>query len=283
MQDDRYTIRTMTRPELEFALNLATQEGWNPGLQDAECFWAADPNGFWVGLWEGQPIACISAVAYGTEFGFIGLYIVRPEFRGRGLGWQLWQRAIAYLEERNIGLDGVLAQQANYQKSGFQLVYRNIRYQGLGQGSSAIHSSIVPLSRVPFATLQAYDDRHFPAPRPAFLRAWVDQPGTLALGFVESDLLLGYGVLRPCQQGFKVAPLFANDATIAEALLVSLVSHIPERSPFVLDVPEVNLAALELAQNYHLEMVFETARMYTQGSPNLPLDHIFGITTFELG
>jgi hypothetical protein len=30
-----------------------------------------------------------------------------------------------------IGLDGVVAQQGNYLKSGFQLAYRNIRYQGV--------------------------------------------------------------------------------------------------------------------------------------------------------
>jgi hypothetical protein len=29
--------------------------------------------------------------------------------------------------------------------------------------------------------------------------------------------------------------------------------------------------------------VFETARMYRNGDPGLPVERIFGITTFELG
>ncbi len=56
---------------------------------------------------------------------------------------------------RTIGLDGVLAQQENYRKSGFQLAYRNIRYcgtfTGVYAGSTAGSRSalfIVPISSV---------------------------------------------------------------------------------------------------------------------------------------
>ena len=84
MTDNTYTIRTMARPEVDLAIEWAAQEGWNPGLHDADCFYAADPSGYFVGLMDDEPIACISAVSYGETFGFIGFYIVRPEFRGRG-------------------------------------------------------------------------------------------------------------------------------------------------------------------------------------------------------
>lgn len=35
-------VRTMRREELAFAVDLAAREGWNPGVHDAECFFAAD-------------------------------------------------------------------------------------------------------------------------------------------------------------------------------------------------------------------------------------------------
>ena len=121
-------IRNVAAQEMQLLANWAAAEGWNPGLHDAECFFAADPQGFFIGEVAGSPVGCISAVAYGQEFGFIGFYIVRPEFRGKGYGIQLWQAAMRYLGPRNIGLDGVVAQQANYQQSGFRLAYRNIRF-----------------------------------------------------------------------------------------------------------------------------------------------------------
>ncbi len=78
-----YEIRTMTRPEFDTAIEWAAAEGWNPGLHDAATFHGADPDGFLVGLIDGEPIASIFAVKYGATFAFIGGYIVKPEWRGR--------------------------------------------------------------------------------------------------------------------------------------------------------------------------------------------------------
>ena len=118
-----YVIRPMRREELDIAVDWAALEGWNPGLGDAEAFYAADPGGFWIGLLDGEPIASISAVAYDDAFAFVGFYIVLPEFRGRGFGLAIWQQALARVQGRNIGLDGVPAQQANHERSGFSLAY----------------------------------------------------------------------------------------------------------------------------------------------------------------
>src|SRR4051794_27818590 len=126
---DDFQIRTMRREDLAFAIDMAAREGWNPGLHDAECFHATDPHGFLIGELAGDPVGCISAVSYAGRYGFIGLYIVRPEFRGQRYGWRLWQAAIARLRGHNIGLDGVVAQQGNYAKSGFRLAYRHVRYR----------------------------------------------------------------------------------------------------------------------------------------------------------
>src|SRR6188472_1428900 len=100
-----YRIRTMTESEVALAIDWAAAEGWNPGWHDAQCFRAADPDGFLVGLLGDEPIATISVVRYGTAFGFLGLYIVKPEHRGRGHGLALWEAGIAFLGKRAIGLD----------------------------------------------------------------------------------------------------------------------------------------------------------------------------------
>ena len=126
-----YTIRIATRREVDIALDWAAEEGWNPGLHDADCYYSADPNGFLIGFLGDEPIATISAIKYGNSFGFIGFYIVKPAYRGKGYGIRIWNAALKHLEGRNIGLDGVVAQQEDYKRSGFQLAYRNLRYQGI--------------------------------------------------------------------------------------------------------------------------------------------------------
>jgi GNAT superfamily N-acetyltransferase len=283
MPTDRMEIRQMHRRELEMALDWAAAEGWNPGWHDAACFHAADPGGFLVGLVGGEPVASIFAVKYGASFAFIGGYIVTPAMRGRGYGRLLWEAAMARLAGRSVGLDGVVAQQANYARSGFKLAYRNIRFEGAGSGQPVAIDPIVPLSALDLGRVCAYDRALFPDQRAAFLECWIGQPRHVAIGAMQGSALAGYAVLRPCRNGFKIGPLFADTPALAEALFDSLQGQVARDVPLYLDVPEPNPAATRLAAARQMRPCFETARMYTGTEPALDLARQFGITTFELG
>jgi ribosomal protein S18 acetylase RimI-like enzyme len=280
-----YHIRRMNRDELDIAIAWAAQEGWNPGLFDADSFFDTDPNGFFMGFEGDEPVSSISAVAYDDRFGFIGFYIVKPKYRGKGYGYQLWQDAMKYLSTQNIGLDGVLAQQENYKQSGFVLAYRNIRYEGKGEGADvrSLGKNIQMLSELPFEQFLSYDRQIFPANRPVFLKQWIEQPESLAIGYVENNTLYGYGMVRKCQTGYKVGPLFADSPTIATTLFETMRQFVGNGVPIFLDVPEVNKEAMALAERYGMKPMFETARMYTKQAPDVPMSKVFGVTTFELG
>ncbi|UIP30688.1 GNAT family N-acetyltransferase [Photobacterium sp. TLY01] len=283
MDSKHYKIRTMKPDEVSLAVEWAAQEGWNPGLHDAETYYAADKHGFLIGVLDDEPIATISAIRYDASFGFIGFYIVKPEYRGQGYGMQLWHAALAHLEGCNIGLDGVVEQQDNYQKSGFQLAYSNLRYEGVSGGESPDDHAIVSLKALPFETVAAYDQRFFPAHRPVFFKHWITQPDSHALGILENGMLAGIGVIRQCRNGYKIGPLYAENADLAERLFVALKSEVAPSQPIFLDVPEVNPAAVALAEKYGMTVSFGTARMYTGEHPELPFNQLFGVTSFEIG
>jgi len=274
-------VRAAGADGLAMMLDWAAAEGWNPGLRDAVPFLAADPEGFLIGEIEGEPVGCISVVRYAGDFGFLGFYIVRPQHRGRGLGLALWNAGMKRLEGRTVGLDGVVAQQPNYRKSGFVYAHANIRYGGqaaLGRSDSA---GIVPLDRVPWREVAALDRLCFPAPRDRFLHGWVEQPGTRALAAIDGGRLAGYGAIRPCREGRKIGPLVAHDPAVAERLFRALCAG--GEGPVFLDVPAPNAEAARLATASGLAPSFETARMYRGPSPTLSLGAVYGITTFELG
>jgi GNAT superfamily N-acetyltransferase len=279
------TIRPMAAHEVELMAHWAAAEGWNPGLGDAACFHATDPGGFFLGLIDDRPSAMISAVRYGPRFGFVGFYIVQPPMRGRGYGLELWRTAMDYLGARNAGLDGVLAQQANYERSGFVLAHRNIRFEGrVGEASDNLPSSrLLELSKLPFEKLLDYDAELFGTERPRFLRNWIAQPGALGIGALENGSLVGYGMRRPCREGFKIGPLFADREEVARDLFKRLGAGDQAGAPLFLDVPEPNAAARALAEEHSMRPVFQTVRMYNRRDPKLPLSRIFGITSFELG
>ncbi len=223
---------------------------------------------------------------YGQSFGFIGFYICRPEFRGKGHGMEVWNAGMERLSGRTIGLDGVVAQQANYAKSGFVLAHRNIRFGGLATASETSDPRLVEVGFTrPVGLAGAiigYDRDFFPATRERFMRAWLSPAGRRTLAFIENNQLLGYGCVRPCQTGARVGPLFADTPAIAERIFGALTSRL-RGMPIFLDVPEPNSEAVTLAKRHGLEPVFETARMYSGDTPALPLDRMYGITTLELG
>ena len=275
-------IRTMRPDEIAIAVEWAAAEGWNPGLADAACFATVDVDGFLIGELDGAPAATVSCVNYGASFAFLGFYIVREDVRGRGYGLRIWNAAIAHAGQRVIGLDGVVAQQQNYGKSGFRLAYANVRYGGAVAAPDAQRADLIALNDVPLATVAADDATVFPAPRSAFLRAWIGAPGHVGRALVREGRLAAWGVIRPCRKGRKIGPLVADDRAAAEAVLSALLASTGGGEIF-LDVPSVNRDAVALAQDFGLAPVFETARMYTGAIPPLRTERVFGVTTFELG
>ncbi len=276
-------IGPMTRAEFGTTLDWAAAEGWNPGLADGDPFYNADPAGFIRAAQNGKVVASISAVRYGTNYGFVGFYICDPAHRGRGFGWQTWEAGLSHLNGRTVGLDGVLAQIANYEKSGFVLAHRNVRYSGTVNGAAPDDSRLQPIDAALAERVIAYDAPFFPAPRASFVADWVT-PGPTRHGFacITADGITGYGVIRQCRVGYKIGPLFADDAATADLLFCALAAT-ADGATISLDPPEPNAAAMALAERHGLAPVFETARMYRGPAPELPLHRTFGITTFELG
>lgn len=285
-----YVIRPLRLDEVQTAVEWAAGEGWNPGAADAGCFMTVDSEGFWGGFLDDKLIASISVVNYDEAFAFLGFYIVRPEHRGQGYGLRLWQRAVQHGAGRNIGLDGVVDQQQNYRKSGFELAYRNIRHGGrIDHALTALDlgtTEAIQQASDASDALLALDSSLFPAPRTAFVRAWLDAPGHVSYAAIRRDKPVGYATVRPCRTGYKIGPLFAPDIATAKALTHAALSAVPDEnrnSDVFLDTPEPNSQAVALASSLGLDPVFETARMYTGPAPELDLSRIFGVTTFELG
>src|SRR2546429_8289789 len=173
---DALSIRTMRPDEISLAVDWAAAEGWNPGLSDASCFASVDPEGFLIAELDGLPAATVSCINYGASFSFLGFYIVRPDLRGKGYGLRIWNAAIAHAGPRVIGLDGVVAQQDNYRKSGFALAYANVRYGGTVAAPAAAQVDVIALSEGPFAAAEMDDATVFSARRAAFPRAWIGAP-----------------------------------------------------------------------------------------------------------
>ncbi len=256
----------------------AADEGWNPGRDDRFAFLSADPQGFLMGRVGGVPAACISVVRYEAGHGFLGFYIAREPFRGKGFGLQIWQAGMRRMAGRNVGLDGVVERQADYRASGFTTAWSNVRFAGVPAPQEALPDvQLVDARSLPFDAVAAYDRRFFPAARDSFLACWLSLPDRQAIAAVRDGQIAGLGVARPSETEYRVGPLYGESPQIVALIL----SRLP--APLTIDVPDINPAAIKLVTRQGMQPQFETARMYTAGAPRIDLSGLFGVTSLELG
>ncbi len=271
--------RTATLGEIELMLDWAADEGWNPGLADARAFQEADPQGFFVAEAEGQPVAAISVVNHSPQMAFLGLYICRPDYRGRGIGYALWTHALNHAGARTVGLDGVPAQEANYAKSGFGLAGRTRRLEG------ALDRSDTPPPLATVADLEAIarlDRAANGYDRPAFLAAWTAQSDSRKTVLTRTPQgITGFATARLCRGGCKIGPIVAP--TVDEALtLARQAASALGRTSVVIDTPDAPQGLGQRLQDMGFEESFATARMYRGPAP-WPGPTLQAIATMELG
>jgi len=266
--------RTATRAELDQILNWAADEGWNPGLDDAGAFYAADPKGFFVAIEDGHPVASISVVNHTDDFAFLGLYIAHPDHRGKGIGFDLWQRALDHAGQRTFGLDGVAAQRGNYEASGFRMAGGTTRFTG--QIAPMDHDDIRVARPSDTAELIAAEAAATGIPKSGYLGAWFQNTPTRQTLIAKR----GFCTVRQCRTGAKIGPLLAEDTNAARALIQQAATRFD--GPMTIDVPDSSDKLIALCRSFDMDAGFETARMYRGAQPVIQKS-TFAVTTLELG
>lgn len=291
MGEVRY--RQLEQAELATVVDWAAAEGWEPGLHDADAFWAADAAGF-LGLesngaliGSGAIIAYPGAESTGAGSGFMGLFIVEPKYRGQGLGHDFWYYRRDLLRSRlgadaPIQMDGVVAMEPFYSRGGFRRLHYDIRMSGVVENMPNGTVDCVDARELTFDHLLTYDQECSGLVRRAFLEKWINAPESVSLAVIDGETIIGFGVLRKTVGKAKVGPLFADSRDVAQTLLGALAARFGG-APLSLDVPEINSAAMRLARDAGLSESFRCARMVYGPDPRVEWQQTFGVTTFEVG
>ncbi|MFO7628800.1 MAG: GNAT family N-acetyltransferase [Prochlorococcaceae cyanobacterium] len=286
-------IRPLARADGPRVTAWARAEGFIPGSGDLAIYRHTDRQGLWVGCLEGVPIGCIAGVRYNPAYGFIGLFLVQPEHRGRGYGVQLWRRAMAHLEDvACVGLEAAPDRIDDYAAWGFRPAAPTRRWRLQADGAAALpHSSddglrLLAGSAIPAAAVQAYDASREPSPRPHFLADWLRHPAGTVLGLLDGGgRCHGFGRIRPCLlpkgEGWRIGPLLADSPALAERLLRGLLAHHP--GVVMIDAPAANGQTAPLLERLGFSVVGETLRMYRGPRPAVSLADVYGLACLELG
>ncbi len=291
-------IRPLERSDIPLVTHWSRTEGFTPGAGDVSIYSHTDRQGLWVGTIKGKPIGCIAGVRYNQSYGFIGLFIVVPKFRGNGYGLQLWKHALAHLSELPcIGLEAALDRIDDYSSWGFKASSATTRWKCLGDVELRRPLSytledveglmLLQDDKIPSTIVQEYDANREPSPRPHFLADWLKHPAGTVLALVDANgPCHGFGRIRPCllsdgAEGWRIGPLLADSPILAEYLIRLLVKR--HSGVVLIDTPGLNPIANPLFEKLGFEQESQTLRMYKGEQPPISMRDVYGLACLELG
>ncbi len=263
----------MDAGDIPFGMVLKDLAGWNQLPVDWERFQEYEPDGCFLVRCEGRPGGTAITIAYEQLFGWVGMVLVHPDMRRRGLGTALLMAGIEYLEGRGVAavkLDATPMGKELYDTIGFVDEYRLARWQGRGR-NVAPPSGLRELGLTDLDTLAAFDQPIFGADRKRVLRRLLAEPAIRVAGEFEGDELQGYAAIRPGQKALYFGPWIAQGAETAERLWQWGLAMGAD-APMFVDVLDPAPHGRELVSASGFEQQRELIRMYrgTNVSPGRP-------------
>jgi len=235
-------IRLMTEIDVAFAISLTDHEGWGNLPADFQRLIALNPEGCFVACERDEPAGMISTTAHG-DYAFMGSLIVRPDYRGHGIGETLMRHAMKHLESQNVAcieLDGTFVAATLYRRLGFLDKYLSLRFKRNPDADAALHTQPAREARATPAseTVISLDARLSELDRRAILtRFSYEFPDSF---YLDATSPRGYAFVYP-RAGRRVAigPLVAEDTSIAGDLLDHVIDDYADLE-ITIGVPQPN-------------------------------------------
>ncbi|MHB8655611.1 MAG: GNAT family N-acetyltransferase [Terriglobia bacterium] len=250
----------MTRKDIPDAMRLKELAGWNQTSADWERFLAANPKGCFIAEMDGRRVGTVTTIIYEERFAWVGMVLVDPQFRGRGIGKALLEGAIAHLNARNITcikLDATPQGKPLYEKLGFVTEYEIERWAMKKQQPLGLPMT----KRAPLEAVLKLDREVFGADRGALLQSISDSAPEFVQILATPTEVNGYVFGRHGALADSLGPWVARDEHAAAMLLDSFLSRSSRELVFV-DCLKSNPWATRLVETRGFEFGRPLTRMY---------------------
>lgn len=252
MSDTELTIRQMHESDLPFVDALRQRENWNQTPDDLARLLGYEPQGCFVACWDGVLVGSVTTTTYGRELGWIGMMLVHPEYRRRGIASALIQTSLDYLNDLNtrcVKLDATPAGKFVYERLGFQAEWEFHRWEREGKSPPVVSRSASQTFAPPSMDAQAFGvDRS----------RWLNQTAKVSQLVQHGH---SFGMLRTGSRAAYLGPLVAEHKDIAHEIIQDLIGSC--ESQIIWDVPGPNPEAVKFAEAFQFRPVRHLLRMWT--------------------
>jgi len=269
-------IRQLTRAHLPFADRVRDLAGWNQTMDDWERFLATEPDGCFLAEWEGEQAGTATTTRYGTTLAWVGMVLVHPSYRRRGIGRALLEHCLDRLRSRGVEcvkLDATPLGQTMYHGLGFETEWTLGRWSGRATNLRANPTGVGLRSwrSTDVAEIEALDTAAFGVSRRRLLAALAAQSFAALVMESPAGSIAGFGLLRPGSRALYLGPVVATSEQAGLELVEGLVAR-SEGQPVFWDIPDPNIAAVSWADRHGFTVQRRLTRMrlgrsLAQGDP----------------
>ncbi|WP_276256434.1 GNAT family N-acetyltransferase [Halomontanus rarus] len=285
-----FELRSLTADDLEDAMELSTQAGWNQIDADWERFLARCPEGCFAGTVDGDLVATTTVSTYGDDVSWIGMVLVDEAHRSQGYGSRMFERGLEYAREHGgdiVGLDATHLGEPIYQKYGFEGVTTVYRWQGsvdepTDTDDRERDGRVEPLTAQDLDAVCEFDQSHVETDRSDLLRTLVAESDVRGFYSRGSNGIDGYAVVRPGRRNWQIGPVVTADPSATESLLRNISTSFDGRDVIV-DAPDRDAVSSSL-DAIGLSRERELVRMtYPEPEPALLTDSVRAFVDFAFG
>jgi GNAT superfamily N-acetyltransferase len=285
-KERRIALRVFTPSDIPFGMMLKERAGWNQLPGDWERLIALEPEGCFVARYDGRDAGTVTLTGYQQRFGWVGMVLVHPDLRRKGIGTALLLHGIRILEQKRgvsaVRLDATPAGKQLYETIGFVEESVLERRQGIGL-AMAISDDLPTVSDV-LDRVCDYDAPVFGADRSRVLRHLASEPEVHSgVSLDARGEIQGYVMVRRGACRHYIGPWVAENADIARQLWRWALSRIPLK-PFFVDIRLDNPAVEAIVPKDRFPVQRRLIRMF-RGENRTPgrTRSVFGISGPEMG
>ncbi|MFB6295814.1 MAG: GNAT family N-acetyltransferase [Halobacteriales archaeon] len=279
-----FEIDRLTPGDVDDAWHLSTQAGWNQTRGDWRRLLDLFPETCFAGRIGDDLVATSTLAPYGDAVGWIGMVLVEENYRRRGYGGRIFERALDAGLERDlgvIGLDATDAGAAVYEEYGFEPVTGIDRWEGIPEPPDSGPDESAMREAPPAAEITAFDERRLGVDRSALLTHLLESADSTGFVLEREGEIAAYAIARPGRTCGQVGPVVGRDTEDVSALLASIASRLDGRT-IVDGIREES--TVSLLESAGFEVQRRLNRMtHEEPAPALMGDGVVGAAGFEWG
>lgn len=282
-QVNLFPIDRVRQTDIPDVVRLSARIGWDYSEEEMEVVLRS--GHFFAHRGPGGKVVSTAAIFPYSTLASLGVVMVDPDYRRRGLATRLVDACISAVPDRPILLVATEEGKPLYEKLGFKTVGTldklvAKRYTG-GLQRMTHQQTVHPASEKDIEEIIDLDEKAFGARRERLLRLRIKQAAFGAVLRNRTGKAVGFALGVPGPELMVIDPVVAPDEEAAALLIDRIAGWAP--GPMRIDIPSQHQRLADFLTRCGFETVRKPPVMMRNGSALPPREHLFAVASQAFG